>query len=214
MNLRSIYVLLFALVTTNSIYAQRFKPGLIGGLSVTDIVGVDPWDEDYHKIGFVAGGLIATNLSEKNSLQLELLYTQKGSLQPRDSSTNFTYLKISLDYLEVPLLFKHTFKFSIYGKPVNGCYFEIGPSVGRLIRTRVNSDYYIFKEGNFRKNEVALNLGIGYKFTDKLSFNVRYTNSIIPVVNHPLLVSHYFWRTFNKGDNVVFSFTLRYMILK
>lgn len=215
MNFRPAYILfaLSAIMYTN-LYAQRFKPGIIAGLAITDIVGVDPWDEDYKKIGLTLGGLLSTSLSDRNSVQFEILYTQKGSLQQPDSSiNNYKYSKISLDYIEIPLLFKHSFKFNLSGRMIDGTYFEVGPSYGRLVRLRVNSDFLIFKDVDlFKKNEIALNLGVGYNFGDKISFNVRYSNSIIPVVKHAILLNDFFWRTFNKGDNVLFSFTLRYMI--
>ncbi len=208
-----IHKLLFSILVmiASNASAQRFKPGIVLGLAATDIVGVDPYDDDFHKAGVTVGGLLNTRLSDKNSIQFEILYTQKGSLQPADSTNNFTFLKMSLDYVEVPIMIKRTIKFNVNKKPVDRFYLEIGPSIGRLVRVNINSNGSIFDSGNFRKNEVAINAGVGCILFNNLSFNFRFSNSIIPVVNHPEQINSFFWYSFNKGDNVVLSFTLRYI---
>ncbi len=214
MKIRPIHLLLvLILFATNTSYAQRFKPGIIAGLTGTDINGADTedGDNDFHKAGFTVGGLVNTRISAKNSIQFEILYTQKGTLQPADSANNYTFLKISLDYVEVPLVFKHNLKFNINKKPVERFYIEAGPSFGRLVRININSNGSIFNDGNFRKNEVAINLGGGCKIVNNFFFHVRYSNSIIPILNNSNQVNRFIWYTFNKGDNMVFSFTLRYI---
>jgi len=198
-------------ITISNSFAQRFKPGIIAGVVTSDLVGVDPYDNDFHKAGFTLGGLVSTKLSDKNSFQFEILYVQKGSLQPPDSLNNYTFYKLSLDYVEVPLMLKHNVKFNINKKPVDRFYIEAGPSFGRLVRTYINNNGSIYNEGNFKKNEFALNLGFGFTIVDNLSFNLRYSTSIIPVVIHPIKADSFIWYTFNKGDNIVFSFTLRYI---
>lgn len=212
MKIRSIPLLLIILaIASGKVFAQRFKPGIIAGVTTSDVVGIDPYDNDFHKAGFTLGGLLNTKLSAKNSLQFEILYVQKGSLQPADSLNNYNFYKLSLDYIEVPLMLRHNLKFNVNKKPVDRFYFEIGPSLGRLIRINVNSNGSIFNTGNFKKNEVALNLGFGCSIVNNLLVSVRYTNSIISVVEHPGQINSFFLYTFNKGDNVVFSFTLRYI---
>ncbi|MGZ6413452.1 MAG: outer membrane beta-barrel protein [Bacteroidia bacterium] len=122
-------VFVFLLFTSAGIFAQqRFVPGLLVGLDATDIVGMDPRDTDYHKAGFLAGGLVSTKLSEKNSLQFEIRYIQKGSTQPADSSNNYIFRKFSFDYVEVPLILKHKIKFNINKKPVDRFFIEAGLS--------------------------------------------------------------------------------------
>ncbi len=204
-------LLFILLLTAGNTYSQRFKPGVIAGFVATDQVGVDPLDNDFHKAGFTLGGLLNTKLSEKNSIQFEILYVQKGSLQPGDSLNNYNFYKLSLDYIEVPLMFRHNVKFNMNKKPVDRFYIEAGPSFGRLVRTYINNNGIISTAGNFKNNELALNLGIGFTIVNNLSFNLRYSSSIIPVVVHPLQVDRFIWYTFNKGDNVVFSFSLRYI---
>ena len=89
-------------------YSQIFKPGIIIGAVTTDLDGIDPYDNDFHKAGFTAGGLLNAKLSEKNSLQFEILYTQKGTLQPADSTNNYIYYKLKTNKLH--------FRFQFYTK--------------------------------------------------------------------------------------------------
>ena len=108
-------------------------------------------------------------------------------------------------------MLKHKIRFNINKKPVDKFYFEIGPSYGRMVRMNLNQNGNVFTEGNFRKNEFAINVGVGCTIVNNLSFNIRYSNSILPVFIHPEQLNSFFWYTFNKGDNVLFAFTLRYL---
>src|ERR1035437_2160029 len=94
--INTLQLLLVMLVITGDLYSQRsqrFKPGLIAGFVTSDMVGVDPLDNDFHKAGFTRGALFNTKLSDKNSIQFEILYVQKGSLQPGDSLNNYNFFK-------------------------------------------------------------------------------------------------------------------------
>lgn len=205
-------------ITTTDAYAQRFKPGLDVGVVSTDLVGIDPYDNDFHKASLTIGGLLNTKISNNNSIQFEILYTQKGSLQPADSVNNYTYYKLSLNYIEVPLMLKHNFKFNMNKKTVDRFYFEVGPSFGRLLSVKQNINGSIYTDqSNFLKNEFAVNIGLGCEIVNNLYFNIRFSNSIIPVVEHSPQIktfNNFFWYTFNKGDNQVFAFTLRYIFDK
>ena len=206
-----IFSIVVLMIFSLSVSAQRFKPGLvIGGVS-SDLVGVDPYDDDFSKAGFTAGALLNTKFSEKNSFQFEILFTDRGTLQKPDSLNNYTLYKLSLDYVDVPLMFKHNFIFNVGKKRVDRFSFEIGPSYSRLVRVSQTGTYGGFYDNNFNSNDFALNVGLGCRIMHNLSLNVRYSNSIIPIVPHPTYINSYFWYSFNKGDNVWFSFSLRYV---
>jgi hypothetical protein len=202
-------VLLF--VGSKEAFSQRFKPGIIFGGVASDLVGVDPYDNDFHKAGITIGGLLSTKLSDKNSVQFEILYTQKGSLQPPDSLNNYRLYKLSLNYVEVPLMFKHNIEFTVRKKNIDRFYLEAGPSIGRLVKINENNNGIISNDGDFRKTEIALNLGIGCEVLNNLYFNIRFSNSITPVTNQPQQINSFFWYTFNKGHNTLFAFTFRYI---
>src|SRR5438552_9814729 len=94
--MKSLMPLIFLFLLCSHAFPQSFSVGIIGGLASTDITGVDPvdGDEDFFRIGVVTGGLVNRSLNDRISLQMELLYSTKGSLQPPDS-TNY-YDKIRL----------------------------------------------------------------------------------------------------------------------
>jgi len=198
-------------------FSQIFKPGIIAGVVATDLDGVDPYDNDFHKAGLTIGASLNAKLSEKNSLQFEVLYTQKGSLQPADSVNNYNYYKLNLNYVEIPLLFKHNIVFNIKKKRIDNFFFEIGPSYGRLVTMKQEGtfDYGGGYENNFKNSEIALNIGLGCRIVNRLFFDVRYCNSIIPVVYHNAATTrNNFLFTANKGANMVWAFTLRYQFSK
>jgi hypothetical protein len=208
--IKPIIFLLF-LIGENNLFAQKFTPGLIAGVVATDLIGIDPTDTDFHKVGFMLGGLLTTRLSSRNSLQFEILYTRKGSLQPADSSNNYVLYDLSLDYIEIPLLYKHGIKFNIGKKTMDRFYLEAGPSFGRLLKTNINTNGNYYFVGNFKKNEFAINLGAGAKLINNVYFNIRFSNSILAIVDHLNPNNGFFFATFNKGHNMLFSFTLKYL---
>ena len=203
------------LFQSKNTFAQIFKPGIIVGAVTSDVIGIDQYDIDFHKAGFTAGGSLNAVLSVKNSLQFEILYTQKGSYQPADSTNGYIFYKLNLNYLEVPLMFKHKITFSIRKKPITNFYLEAGPSYGRLINVKQEGTYNYGSayQNNFKDDEFAINLGVGCRLAKHLFVNVRYCNSITSVIrqNTGVSTNGFFWYTFNKGDNVLFSFTLRYV---
>ena len=216
--IKQLFFLFLFFYSINS-FSQIFKPGIIIGLSATDLAGSDfkDGDNDFSKAGFTGGGLLNAKLSEKNSLQFEILYTQKGTLQKGDSAGN-GYYKLNLNYVEVPLMFKHNIVFNIKKKRIDNFYFEIGPSYGRLVQVKQEGTYaYGAAYANdFKSNEVAINLGVGCRIFHGLYANVRYFNSLMPVVtqNSNSLSRSFFWYTFNNGHNMVWAFTLRYIFSK
>jgi hypothetical protein len=212
MKIKSLLLLLIIFIIANkNVFAQRFKAGIIAGAVATDVDGVDPSDNDFFKAGFTVGGLVSRKLSEKSSIQFEILYTTKGSLQPADSANNYNFYQLHLNYVEVPVMFKRIIKFNINKKPVERFYIEAGPSFGRLVSFNEEYNGVDYTSGNFNNYELAINLGVGCVIVKNLSFNVRYSNSLIPVVNHPVVVNSFSGYTFNKGNSMVFSFTLRYI---
>lgn len=215
---KQLFSLILFLSAFNS-YSQIFKPGIIIGVVTSDLDGSDfkDGDNDFSKAGFTAGGLLNVKLSEKNSFQFEILYTQKGTLQKGDSVGN-GYYKSNLNYVEVPLMFKHNIVFNIRKKRVDNFYFELGPSYGRLVQVKQEGIYSYGSgyQNDFKSNEVAINFGLGCRIFQGLYANIRYCNSIMPVVtqNSNNFSSSFFWYTFNRGNNLEWSFTLRYIFSK
>src|SRR5689334_8356720 len=105
-------------------HAQRFKAGILAGLSATQISGDQLGGFD--KAGIVAGGIVKTALSPKTDLAMEILYFQKGSKKNAnpDNGDYSSYL-LRLNYFEVPLVVQWN-----YSKRIT---LEVGPTFGSLV---------------------------------------------------------------------------------
>ena len=92
----------------------KSKRGVIGltyiygiGLSTSQVSGDDL--AGFNKAGLVFGGFTNRILSNRNSLQLEIVYIQKGSRNPdiiNEESENYNKPYINLSYIEIPILLK------------------------------------------------------------------------------------------------------------
>jgi hypothetical protein len=194
-------------------HSQRFRAGISGGLTVTDVDGADirDSDNDFNKIGLTLGGIVTTSLNANWKGQMELNFTQKGSLSPPDSNNN-GYYKIAFSYVEIPVLVKRKIRFNIRKKPVERMDFEFGLSYGRMVAASLvgSSNYNLpvsRKYINF--NDVSLLAGVDYNFSRNVFLCVRYSNSIIPVIRRNAPTNFNYTYTLNRGNNLVFQFALK-----
>jgi hypothetical protein len=181
-------------------FAQEFNGGVNAGLSTSEISG------DYitgpSKAGLFAGVFTNLYVSAKSSLELELNYVQKGSRKNPDS-TDFTKYLLRLHYIELQFLYKYDLK---------KLTFEAGPSLGYLMHSyeyyENGYSYYEQTDEGFNPLDFSFALGLSYAFTEKLQFNIRYSNTLFfPVTDRPS-GNTYFLR---QGQyNEVLSFTLHY----
>lgn len=168
---------------TNSIDAQNVEIGLKTGLNISNFTG---GDADRNSVfDFHIGGLAEFKLSEKFSLQPELLYTRQGS-----EAENL--VKIKLDYLAIPLMAKYYIseKFSI----------EAGPQVSFLINDKAE-----FNDGSIPDTDTdassfdfGLNIGFGYNINTNLFAQVRYNYGVTTITENPDI------------KNSVFQFSMGY----
>ena len=196
----------------NIAIAQRFKAGLLGGVSANDVAGTNTRG-CFHKVGILFGGLVNAELSKKNSLQFEINYAQKGSLQ-RPDSLNMGYFNLYLNYIEVPVLFKRQIHFMLWKKPMDRICIEGGASVSRLfsfkMRGEDNYDLSI-SESMFNKTLANVFVGLDFNFTPNFYFCFRYNNSVIPAVKRNALDWQFIRYTYNQGNNQNFQFTFKYV---
>jgi hypothetical protein len=191
-------VLLFiAFLLTKTTQAQIFNAGISAGINISQIEG-DGF-AGYNKAGPAFGVFVNTFFSEKLAGQMEINYSVKGS-QRQPALENPEYYRIDLRYIEIPLLAR-------YFLP-SGFVAEGGLSGG-----------YLFKSGEkdeageipvthpFRKTEFAFVGGIAWLVSDKISFNPRFSYSLIPVRKHAGGGTY----RLNRGqNNNVISFGLQY----
>jgi len=102
--------------------------GIVAGVDFTDISGTD-FDGTSSKTGFVGGLYVAIPMGDRIAIEPEVLYANKGFKDSGNSS-----LKLSNDYIEIPVLFKYNFNND------GGPYLLAGPAVGFSIACSLHDD--------------------------------------------------------------------------
>lgn len=135
--------------------AQKINFGAKAGVNFADITGIDEATKSITVMHF--GAMAEIEISEKFSVQPELLYSAQGTkAKVGDGKTNF-------NYINVPVMAKYYV--------AEGLSLEAGPQIGFLTAAEVNN-----KDAKAFYNTVdfALNFGAGYKLPSGLNFSARY----------------------------------------
>lgn len=150
-------------------FAQRFEAGLVAGLNLSQIDG----DRlaGFNKPGLVAGGKVATILSERWQVSLEMLFSQQGASRTRQDDPFSAYDKIRLNFVEVPVLIQFKeWKFHV----------GAGVSYARLIDFQVidalGGD--VTDTQDFNENMYSLVFNGIYYVRENLGFEVRWFRSL------------------------------------
>ncbi|MBF4518860.1 PorT family protein [Flavobacterium sp. ANB] len=154
--------------------AQETKFGLKGGANLSTLTG-----DTQHtslKAGFHVGGFAEFKLSDKFSIQPEVLYSTQGTKE-KGSGTDFQgqvyeiELNYKLAYINVPILAKYYVaeKFSL----------EAGPQIGFLVAAkRKYTAPGVSEEDDVKKDfgsiDFGVDFGAGYDLTEKFSVGLRY----------------------------------------
>ncbi len=199
MNCRYTLILVFSmLLLPAALLSQEFNGGLIGGVSASEISGDRL--EGPNKAGIYTGGFVNRYFTKKSSAQMELNFVQKGSRLNPDSTNNFSSYLLRINYVE---LFTH-YKWDFH----HLFTLEAGPSLGVLISQYEEADYQLL-DNPFNLFDLSLNIGLFYHLNSRWSFNIRYSNSILPVRPHSGGTTY----KLNQGQyNEVLSFTFHYLL--
>lgn len=156
--------------------AQEAKFGIKGGLNFATFAGDTDGLDLKSKAGLNVGGFVEVKLSEKVSLQPELLYSMQGIKTEGfevviDNQAIRGDVSINLAYLNITVMFKYyaAEKFNV----------EIGPQLGFLVGakslTKVNgNEAEQDVKDNFKSVDFGLNFGAGYDFTKNIAAGFRY----------------------------------------
>lgn len=153
--------------------AQETKFGVKGGVNFANLSG-DTEDASL-KVGFHVGGFAEIKVSDKFSVQPELLYSTQGAKFDESVDGVDIESKLNLSYLNIPVMAKFYVaeKFSL----------EAGPQIGFLLSAKAKGEgtengITISAEqdvkDSFESIDFGLNFGAGYDFTENLSAGVRY----------------------------------------
>ena len=219
MKKKSLLILLISGLNFNAnSQTPHFTGGLILGLNITHIDGDGL--NGFNKAGPLGGLYLNFAMSRRWSLQMEMLYSQKGSAAGIDSAQLFNnsnstaanspgiWKLLRLNYFEIPLMAKYKVnnRFSIAGGLGFGLLFG---AYRNDFATGGNGDVSFLKE-----TEITYNFGGTYNITPRLSAHLRWTESLLPInkgifnINYPgFIVSQYFSQGFY---NEVFTIGVYY----
>lgn len=196
-------------IFTHTVYAQKKTVlGITGGVNFSNLTS-EEYEETNRKAGFYLGVQTEFLLTNKFSIQSELLYATYGADVSEKSIPRPTEIEYSLDYIQIPVLGK----FYIYPN----LSIEIGPSVNFLVREkgyRPGSPDIVDENGDFVRSQtdidpygskIELNglVGASYKFNNKWVVSARFTKGLTNAFNPITYV--------DKAKNDAFQFGMRYL---
>lgn len=168
----------------NNYYVEEpklFTGGLIAGTNFCQVDG-DRY-AGYFKVGINAGAVLYTRISDRYSLSMELLFSQKGAtanFRQNSASKTFTIVtqKINLNYAEIPILF------NIYDKKKS--HLGVGLSYAQLIsanETITTSPSYNYDPSQhpFIKRDINFIAAANLFLVKGLYANLRFQYSILPI---------------------------------
>lgn len=154
--------------------AQRFKAGIIAGLTASQIDGDQ--SAGYHKVG-VQGGLRAiAMIKDKQDVSVELLFTQRGC---RHQPKTFPEFSTTLNYVEVPVQWHY------HDWPANTdsdkpdfyrVHFNAGLSYARLLGYKNNLEFSGITAAlpDLNSNSFCFLIGASLYVSKNVAFTVRY----------------------------------------
>ena len=161
---------------------QRFKAQVIAGLNASQLDG--DRSAGYNKLGFVGGLSGVILLAPKIDVNIELLYSQRGSRSSLVPDNSVFPFKIIADFIEVAALFNYKDWLDSSGDYYK-FHFHGGFSYGRLIRSEAEdetagSNLEVAAQ-NFNKNDASFMLGATFFTGPHLGFTFRWSTSIGPL---------------------------------
>lgn len=173
------FIILLNLLFVCSAIAQRnFSGGLIAGLNFSQIDGDQAGG--YSKVGLNGGirGIIQPD--NKNTLSIDLLYSQRGSLMRIGSGAFSDVRLITISYAEIPLMY------NMKGWIVDNYYkvgVSAGVSYGRHVGFRSNVPQLSTMEEKIAKNDIALKLGLNYYLNKRWLIQANFTRSLTKIMS-------------------------------
>ena len=180
-----LFVVAFAAIGFTSVNAQEVKFGAKAGVNFASVTG-DLENVD-GKVAFHIGGVAEIMISDKFSVQPELMYSAQGYKGEESGSEEIageTYsykeeVTGKLDYIILPIMAKYYV--------AEGFSIEAGPQVGFLLNAEEDYDYTETFMGETSSEsgtedmkdymssiDFGVNFGLGYKMESGLNFGARY----------------------------------------
>lgn len=174
--------LVVVLLTTLNVAAQKVTFGAKAGFNLATLTGDV---EDMKSLpGYHVGAIADIQLTEKFSIQPELLYSLEGGKSSLYYKDEFSLLdtkeEVKLGYLNLPVMAKYNV--------IDGLSLEMGPQIGYLLHAKSHYDVKmnfgeeinIDESGKedikdfVEKINVGVNFGLGYQLKNNMFFQARY----------------------------------------
>jgi hypothetical protein len=177
--MRRIVLSLTLATVASAAAAQHVAFGLKAGPSYTKFRGIDPAQissaSNAYRLGFHAGVMAEVKVTDKFSIQPELLYSQKGA---KNKLVDEIYTVFS--YLDLPVMVK-----ARLGE--TGFFLEGGPQFGYLLRATSNFMQYSYNQrDSYEKVDVGYAAGLGYQLTSGPLLGFRF-NGGLTRLNRPII---------------------------
>ncbi len=184
MILTAVAVMIFAFSN-----AQETRFGIKGGGNLHTLTGdMVNKDNKFSKIGFQVGGFAEIKISDKFSVQPEVLFSVQGVKFKRPNSVFKTEDRWKLSYLNIPVMAKFYIakRLSLEGGPQTGFLLGAknkykgvsGTMEGYRPISGKEDIKYLFDSIDF-----GVNFGAGYDFTDDFSVGFRYNLGLVNIAN-------------------------------
>jgi hypothetical protein len=173
---------LFVMLVAPGPAAAKVQFGLKAGGNMANITGADAQDLNTtlkNKVGFVGGVFLAFNMGSVFTLQLEVLYTMKGSnMTYTDIDTTYVE-KLYGNYIEIPLLFKFRIP-----TPLISPFVFAGPAVGFKLSEKLteNGTDVPLDQALLKNNDYGAIFGGGVNIGSHFQLDVRYSMGLQKVI--------------------------------
>ena len=178
--MKKILLLATVVVFTLSAQSQEIRMGAKAGVNFANMsMKPDEGMKMDSRTSFHIGGLVEIPISEKFSVQPEILYSSQGS-QSKESEefmgTKVSYeLKYKLDYISIPIMAKYYV--------IDGLGLEAGPQFGILVSAK--GEYEVSGLGmsesgsedlkdDLKTLDIGLGFGASYRLDMGVFFGARY----------------------------------------
>jgi hypothetical protein len=180
-----VLIVISLFVWHTSLSGQQFRGGLKGGMVASEVSGDNL--SGPNKIGFYGAAFANYPFSGNESLQMEVMYIQKGSRAwPEEANQYFDY-RFALQYVEVPVLFVQNLSRFTSLNYLNNILVHGGLSASFLVDSQETENGFSIpdeRRDNFYGAELNLIMGFSYPLTEMIFFNFAYSNSLTPVRPH------------------------------
>lgn len=170
--MKKILLSLLVIITAIPLSYAQLQAGPRAGLTGYQII---TGGNNNFRFGMYAGGFLEYKQSEKQNLQLDIAYVQKGA-QDKDLG-----IVTKLDYLEVSPKVE---LFTKANADNRGFYISVGFGFNVLINDEVVlGEQSIYEDLGLKTFDLSLQLGLGYKLQNNLSVDLKLLDGSLTVAS-------------------------------